>query len=371
MSCRWLAALALLTACDGVETRDASFVDASSSSDAAPPDSGATPLPDASPPPSDAGVTPEGWCAMGDTALGRVASALGAGEWGELDVHESLPAAMLHHHLTSWADTGVWNPITRRVQWVGSPGSCCADPSAYELLLYDVATDTWAVEETPWPDDTGHAYDGNALDPDTGIHYFARSSSIQGWDGEGWTPVPDPGRHPIAVGLTWFASTSSLVLVGSGVSILEDGAWRRVEAPDVSFGSYHQFAEYNPVHDVAWLGAGNGAVTRSAVLRPDGSLTQLADAPTTLNGDGRSMKTYDPVTGAFVVQNGEEDRWWTFDISSDTWTEITETVRAARPETWSRSAHDFVVPIDDCGVLFYFQRTRDFEYRLFVYRHAA
>lgn len=325
---------------------------------------------DAAPPPPPPPPT-SGWCEGDETALGRALAGVGAGEWAELAVDESLGALMLHDHLTSWSDTGVYDPVHRTVQWVGSPGSCCADPSAYQLLIYDIASDTWRAEETPWPDDTGHAYDGSAIDPERGVHYFARSSSVAGWDGSGWTALPSPGPQPIAVGLTWFRSTSSLVLVGREVSVFDGTEWAVLDDPDASFAGYHQFAEYDPVHDVAWLGAGNGNETRSAVLRADGSVEPLADAPLSLNGDGRSMKTYDPVTGDFVVQDGETDRWWTFDITTDTWTEMTEAVRAARPETWSVDAKDFVVPIDDCGALLYFQWVHWNEHRVFLYRHAS
>lgn len=312
----------------------------------------------------------ESWCTSDATELGRVASALAPGEWGELPVDPSLPALALHPHLTTWSDTGVWNPVRRRVQWVGSPGSCCADPARYDLILYDVATNTWSRETTPWPDDAGHAYDGNAIDPDTGIHYFARSSNVQRFDGSGWTRLPSPGPQTVAVGLTWFRSRRELVLLGSRISRWDGASWTEVPMEGVTFGSYHTFAEYNPVHDVVWLGGGNGGDTRSAVLRADGTVTQLADAPVRLSSSGVSMKTYDPVTGLYVVESADEDRWFTFDVVADVWTEITDRVRAARSDRWLRTARDFVTPIDDCGVLLYFQATAAPEYRLHVYRHA-
>ena len=337
--------------------------DASVGEDAAAPDASAG---------QDAGPTlPPSWCSEDDTVFGALASPLGAGEWAELPVDDALQALMLHGHLTSWADSGVYDPVHRTIQWVGSPGSCCADPSAYQLLIYDVATDSWRAEETPWPDDTGHAWDGNAVDPEGGVHYFARSSSVGAWDGTSWSLLPDAGRQPIVVGLAYFESTGDLYLVGRNLFRLDGDAWTMV-APETRFGTYHQFAEYNPLRDVAWIGAGNNRETFGFALEADGTVRPLTEAPTTLNGDGNSMKTYDPVTGDYIVQNEAEDRWWTFDITTDTWTEITDAIRAARPETWSTadSAKDFVVAVGDCGVLFYLQ-WHDFTYRAFVYRHAS
>lgn len=326
-------------------------------------------------PTDDAGEQPlEGWCSTQDTALARAVTGLEPGEWVEFPIEEDLGPLDLHGHLMSWSDTGVWNPVDRRVQWVGSPGSCCANPATYQLVTYDVATDTWSAEPTAWLDAIGHAYDGNALDPSTGTHYFARADDIRGYDGSEWTPVAQPPINgPIASGLTWFGANPGLVFVGrSGdVAHFDGDAWQTIDAGEVTWGTYHVFAEYNPVHEVVWLGAGNNAVKKHAVLDAQLGLTARPDAPTSLNATGTSMKTYDPRSGVFIVTADETDQWFTYDIETDTWSEITDAIRAARPDSWTVDMKNFAVPIDDCGVIMYVGREAVAgAYRAYLYRHS-
>ena len=92
----------------------------------------------------------------------------------------------------------------------------CADPADYKRISYDVATDAWTIAATPFSG-SGHAYDGNALDPATGDHYFALFGQRQ-------------------------------------VNRLREGTWSKLSdlpwTPNV--------AEYNPVHALLWFGSGNG-----------------------------------------------------------------------------------------------------------------
>ena len=155
-------------ACDGstaVEgdagARDAATLDGGSTRDAAPLDAAtpdtarvdAAPTPDAGAP--DPGFVHAGWCRTSDTALGRVASSLGAGECAELSVDPSLPALGLHGHLTSWSDTGVWNQprvLLRR--------PVAARSAALRRGYRHMERRAHAVARQRGP----HAYDGNATE---------------------------------------------------------------------------------------------------------------------------------------------------------------------------------------------------------------
>jgi hypothetical protein len=339
---------------------------------------------DAGADPSDAGATigrdaappPEGWCRETDTVLGATVASIGAGGWAELPANDSLAALDLHYHLTTWRDTAVWNPIRRSVQWVGSPGSCCETPARYRLLVYDAATDTWTDNDTPWVGSSGHAYDGNALDPRDGIHYFARGEDVRAFDGSGWTELPElPFAGVIAPGATYFGAArdgaGGLVYVGAARRVaLYDGAeWTDISIEDDTWGNYHNFAEYNPIDRVVWLGAGNDGDDRAARLDPDLAYTVLEPAPLSLNSSGRSLKTYDPLSGSYIVRNNDDDRWWEYDVLADSWVEITDAIRGGRPATFDPEHNIFGTAIDDCGVIFYFTHDYD-ERRAFVYRHS-
>jgi hypothetical protein len=330
----------------------------------------------------DAGdpILPADWCVDGDTVLAQTVRTLTAGSWAELPSNGSLAALDLHYHLAAWADTGVWNPVHQRVQWVGSPGSCCADPAAYQMLTYDVAGDRWEVLDTPWGDNPGHAYDGNALDPATGLHYFARGGAdIRAWDGNAWSdPLPEASFSPtVAVGLTWFGDafggTGGLVHVGStdNVGVFDGQSWTEPDLQVSGWGGYHMFAEYNPVHHVVWLGAGNDGTDQHVRLTAALDAVQLQPAPVSLNASGVSQKTYDPRSGKFIVLSEEQEdvvTWWEFDIVADSWTEITDAMVAALPASWGPGGRRFMVPIDDCGVIALFRHS-DEDRRVYLYQH--
>jgi hypothetical protein len=351
--------------------------DASSSTDGAVGDGATSDAGAMRPPLPDAGLAAD-WCREGDRALSQAVLGLEPGQWAELPANESLAGLDFHGHLFSWSDTGVWNPVHKSVQWVGSPGSCCADPATFVLVRYDVATDTWTMHETPWNDHSGHAYDASAVDPETGIHYFARAEEIGGFDQTDWSILPSlPFSGVIAPALTFFRGLDgegALLYVSRGRLAKYDGAeWAQVDLGDIEgWGNFTFFAEYNPVHDVVWMGSGNEGERIHYRLDDQLQFTRLEDAPIDLRASGASLKTYDPVSGTFIVyrkhRETETHTFYTYDVRSDEWTDVTAAMDADLPESWSDQRRSFVVPIDDCGVLLYFTHYFD-ERHVYVYRH--
>ena len=313
----------------------------------------------------------QGWCETSDTLLGTLASGMVAGEWVELPANDSLNALPLHEHLISWNDNGVWNPIARKVQWVGSPGACCADPSAYQLVSYDVATDTWDVAPTPWGDHIGHAYDGNAMDPASGTHYFARGADIRGFDGTDWWQLPDaPFDGPVAPAASWFTAANALVYVGyqDRVALYDGSSWTQVGGA-ATWGSYHMFAEYSPSAEVVWLGAGNGGEQRHARLDQDGTTTQLANAPFSLNTNSNAFKIYEPATGNFLVRNNQNYSWHEYDIVADSWADVTTAVRSGQPASWSQEDKMFITAVEACQLLMIVTHD-DLDRHVYLYKHG-
>ena len=114
-----------------------------------------------------------------------------AHRFGMLPANTSLGAMSLHYSLLYWNDSGVWDPVKKKVRWVGGPGTCCANPADYKMITYDVETDTWEVRSTPFSG-SGHAYDGNAFNPIDGIHYFGLfgSNTVKTWNDTVWSVLP-------------------------------------------------------------------------------------------------------------------------------------------------------------------------------------
>lgn len=321
------------------------------------------------PPPLD------GWCASGDSVLASVVATMEPGSWAELPENESLASLPMVSSLLYWNDSGVWDPVARQVGWIGGPGTCCADPATYQRLTYDVESDIWSIAPTPY-EGQGHAYDGNAFDPAAGVHYFARylSRAVKRWDGMTWDALPDtPWPTTPAVGLTWFpdlmGGDGGLVFVnGSGRLAWFDGTgW--IEIPggeDEPWGTYNLFGEYNPVHKVMWLGAGNGAERVNYILNADLELERRPDAPVSLS-NGLAIHSVDPVGGEFLVKHEPKDgpiSWWSFDPQDDTWTELVE----MQDEPNFSGTSEFQVPIPECGVVLVFARSGDTR-KAYLYRH--
>lgn len=321
---------------------------------------------------SSTGVPPiDGWCTQGDTVLSSAIAGLQPRSWAELPASESVAGLDMAYSLLYWNDSAVWDPDARQVHWIGGPGTCCADPATFQRMTYDVATDTWSMEATPFTG-SGHAYDGNAFDPTIGTHYFALFSDpiVKTFDGSTWGELPElPWSTEPAVGMTWFADRGELVFVdGFGELAHFDGSsWVEIAGAEAApWGSYNLFAEYNPVHGTVWLGAGNDGDRVSYVLDADLQLTRSVDAPVSLN-NGPSIKAVDPVSGNHLIHYEGEDgsSWWEYDPVADVFTEIVDMQNA--PDFGESS--EFHVPIAECGVIFVFAHYYD-ERRTFVYRHG-
>jgi hypothetical protein len=240
-------------------------------------------------------------------------------------------------------------------------------------MTYDVASDTWTVAATPFTG-SGHAYDGNAFEPDSQTHYFAlfQDPAVKRFVGGAWAePLPELPWNDIApaVGLAWFpepeAGRGVLVYVnGGGRSAFYDGStWLEIDGADAApWGSYNLFAEHDPLHGLLWLGGGNDAEQVHYRLDSALELQRLTDAPFSLN-NGKALHAADPVSGAFIVTNTEAGSWWEFDASDDRWTPLEGL--ADVPEFQGSL---FQVPIPDCGVILYLDHYHE-NRNAYLYRH--
>jgi hypothetical protein len=305
------------------------------------------------------------------SVLGDLAKALPARTWVEMPENNSLKNMSLDYSIFYYNDSGCWDPLNKRMRWVGGPGTCCANPAIYQILTYDEASDTWSRQSTPYSG-SGHGYDGNALDPGTGDHYFTRyhDEIVHKYSGSSWSNLPTlPYSATAAMGLAWFPELNNgqggLVHVGgSGRSAWFNGSsWTAIPRPSQGWGSYHTFAEYNPVHKFVWLGGGNNNERVTYKLDAQLNLTRFQDAPFNLRPNV-SVNSVDPISGKFIVRQNSDNSFWEFDPIADSWQEITG--MANKPASLS----GFNAPITDHGVIMYL-RHQNATRRVYLYRHTA
>ncbi|MBW8889105.1 MAG: hypothetical protein JF616_15230 [Fibrobacteres bacterium] len=269
----------------------------------------------------------------------------------------SLNALDLESSILYWTNSGVWDPVKKQVRWIGGPGTCCSSLPTFKMITYDEATDTWAITPTPYTG-SGHGYDGNAINPATGLHYFGQKDEpqVRVWDGASFSLLPAaPVSALTTPSLTWFPELNSgaggLLFMGDEGKLAWYNGSQWTSITGVQTTGYDNFSEYNPVDKVVWLGNGSGAYRLSADL----TLTRLAAAPFSLEGNACALHSCDPLSGLYIVTNLANNTWWTFDIMTDTWAQIAG--QAGKPEFGTScngsGNNQFQVPISDYGVILY------------------
>ncbi len=303
------------------------------------------------------------------SVLADVVAGLPARSWATMPDNPSLDALEMGYSLLYWNDSATWDPGARRLQWVGGPGTCCANPAKYEMLAYEELTDTWTIEQTPFIG-AGHAYDGNAMNPQTGEHFFAlfNDPAVHRHVDDVWDTVPEiPFAAPTTTALTWFDALDGLVFVGAvgDVAWFDGASWTQLSLEGgAPWGTYNTFAEHSAPHDLVWVGGGNGGANINYVIDAAGQLTRGADAPLSLS-NGQTLKSVDPISGRFLVGNPETSTWWEYDPAGDTWTMLDDMI-----DTPNMANHSvFHVPLPHCGVTLFFGHYWE-QRQVWLYRHS-
>ncbi len=272
--------------------------------------------------------------------LGDAAAQLRPGEWVELPTENMAPTMdTTNGGVPEYGDSGAWDPNTDRffIHGQGHEGGS----GQFRVIQFDAETNRWETLGQPawyggYPHQISHPYDHNTVDPDTGTYYmrpfqwnriYAYNTAAEQWDT--LPPIPDWGEYSACCGgLVHFPEMNALVLAASGEVVAYDygaGSWSSLGAAPM--GGYHNFAEYSPGEGAVLLGGGpddsaGGSGVSLHRLDPDGSLTQLADAPVPL-GTTAAVTTADPVSGVFtVLTDGGVLR--SYDMATDSWGVATE-----------------------------------------------
>lgn len=309
--------------------------------------------------------------AASGSVLGDAAAALGEKSWVRMPANSSLSAINFPANFTAYADGAVWDPVRKQVRWVGSGGTCCTDGRFY-MLTYDEATDRWTNPTTPFQA-SGHGYDGNTINPATGMNYAIIWSSnvIKTWNGSWGALPPHPLGSSCCMSLTWFPDINSgnggLVLNGgNGKAAWYNGSgWTSVPGATASpWGSIEVFSEYNPVQKVIWMGGGSYGATGtervSYIMDTQFNMTKMQNAPFTLKANA-SLQSCDPVSGLFLVYSFSTRAWWGFDAVANSWSQITGMKN--QPDLGGQYAFQVVIP--EYNVIMIFKQSA-----VYLYRHS-
>ena len=303
-----------------------------------------------------------------DTSLSTLAVSMSAGDWEELtttDINATLQAAGASQIVFGFTDDLQWDPVSLDVFFAG--GDHADDPYFVE---FDSVTNTWSRSRPAWMP-TGsptpmHGYDHSALDPIHRVYFHRpyRDLTIQAYDIDAgtWSTLPSASGvmsyNNSGAGVDWFPELDALVYVSqesapNGSLVAWDRAsntWSELDT-GLPMGDPHNFAEYNPVHQLVLFGGGNSSAALYTV-NSAGTVTTKSDAPFDI-GIGNTIITVDPVSGLYLVFRGSASTWYTYNVVTDAWA-----LQAAVPPIWSTGYGNPVhgvaaTPIDSYGVVFF------------------
>jgi len=315
-------------------------------------------------------------CGANASVLTDLVASMPEKTWVQMPANSSITGLGLEQTLTTYANSGVWDSANDRMMWMGGPGGCCVSEPIYKMITYDAPTDTWNMQVTPFHN-RGHGYDGNAYDPNTGRFYFKSwYEGIKVLNGNSWSSIPDaPWGEEAAPALTYFPAANNgagaLLYVGSlgHLAWFNGSRWIQIDQGQ-TWGSYHNIAVYNPVHNVVWLGSGSTAGASSNANRvtykldAQMNLTRMNDAPFDLQSSSSgAMQMADPNSGKFLIQRRSNDSWWEYDILADRWAQISGMANKPNLEA------PFGVTIPELGVIMVFENYTSGA-KAYIYKHA-
>lgn len=327
------------------------------------------------------------------TALERAAVGLEAGEWCDFDTAEPPEFADLlavvpgdDNTVLDWSHGAQWDPVNRL--WVFHGYGYA--PVVAAMVVYKERTNRWYVfKGEPFaPTGNGHDYDQTAVDPETGFVYYRPRLRNEVWRGV-WNDQDNQylwdknsvkqisGSCPSqmsfeANGWAWDARRRGIIMLSQadgGVVCFWDrdtNVWSKDARVNVS-GSYHQVAEWDPVHEIMWL---NDYSPSIAHWRIDGRAVQQQKSlpPFTLGccGSGGAISTADPASGNFIVSRVVDGArsWWEYDAVTDHWTEIIDSMPPV-----GRNSTSIGGPVTIYGLIMYVG-WRGGDPQVFLYRHV-
>jgi len=325
-------------------------------------------------------------CALA-SPLSDAAASLSPGEWAEVattGISSALASPGASGNAVNFSDDIVWDPVTRQLLFVGGDHNACP-----VFATFSEEANDWQREPCPawFGCDCGtvlngtamHGYDHSAINVATGeiFHrppygYYRGDVYKYSIDTGEWSRMPelrtseyDRGFY----GIDYFPGVG-LFVYNHAVYLFDEetNAWTRATEELDADPRIHNWAEYNPVHNIMLFGNG---VDGTDVFKMEASrtVTKLGLAPVGL-GIMDAVVTVDPVSGDYLIFAGRTDpRFYVYDVTTDTWrlNEVTVPMYNGRSSNAVNSV--LATPVSNYGVNL-FVTCEGADCRLTIYKHA-
>lgn len=316
--------------------------------------------------------------------LSDLAATLEPGDWAELAT-DNLTAVLAETQgigatgsILPYSEDGVWDGGSGRFYFIGSDHIYDGTSSGPRFVAYDEESNAWQVlPDPPWfGAGTMHGYDHSAV-LDGRLYHMTLTvgDPLREYDiaGTTWTARAqfNEGSYNHYGALEPFPALGGLIYAeGGGVYLWERAAdqWSTL-ASGVAMGDYHNFAEYNPVHELVLLGGGNDSGLIH-VLADDRSLTAGTDAPFPLRVN-QAVVTVDPLSGDFLVFGGTGE-FYAYDPTTDEW-RLQDPPAPFFPGGQGPVELTIAGPVDSYGVVLFVKHTDPGdtpEAQVWIYKHA-
>lgn len=234
-----------------------------------------------------------------------------------------------------WGVSAYFDPVRKEVGFIGKRDG----PNPYHWVTYDLANNSWAIDARAlWSsaNASGHGYDHNTCDPETGdvYHIPFGANAARKWNGTSWSTTASWTQNTNATGgLTYFPGLGLFYNDGiAGLLRLNGSTWDTVYS--ITGLEYHDFSEYNAAADVLIFGGGNNTpyykCTRGLTV------TQIANAPFRIsaNAGDQGIIASDPNSDNLIARDVDTGAWAQYDISANAWTTLTQsTGDGSAPQT--------------------------------------
>lgn len=309
------------------------------------------------------------------SVLSSAAAALQPGHYVEITT--GLTGSMLApdtqgNSILDWADSGVWDVVNRKFYYVGKEAGSLPSHD----IVYDEASNSWSEGPSPVGVGNGHGYDGNTVDPFTGVHYFRayNTKTIYKRSGAGWVSLsPSWTENTNIVGGLARSRLGTLFCdVNWDIYYPETGSYTSHDNTSTTqLGEYHIVAEYNDVIGKFFCGGGNGsrAVYWVEIVAGVPVRHQLGNAPWSF-GMGECQNPYpdascehvnvtpDPVSGTFLVYRKGTGQFWSYNMTTDVWTQIGSSGSGGFPPLpTGEGTAPIAAPVSTYGVIMYVTHT--------------
>lgn len=321
------------------------------------------------------------------STLAQYANQLGPGQSIRLPITITAAQAMDGTApIWKWGSSGVWDPTTREVMYVGKRQDT---DHAYKFWTYHEDTNACDLLRNPWSTATqnGHGYDHNTIDPETGNFYHRPFNDgiiqVRSRAGVWSTPLPNVSMQ-IAIGVSWWPGLGLVLNDGGSVKYLpiNTSSWVTVTTfPDASDG-YHAASEYNPNSDVLLLVPGNQAPQNMRKMSRSLVVSSVPDAPFSLgSSESQGVLVADPVGRGFIGCRKGTSTWTHFNPDNNQWTTLTQSTGSGASAqngtpNLTTGGNDvglarIGIPISTYGVMMFLEYVGGGEVaRIWLYRHT-